>query len=145
MIFFTKNIAAQNFDKNNIFYIGFGPSSDKQDENDETPWSIGFIHNSSSSNKVYGFDVAAEGTMLDSTYGGNDDLAQGFSYNFLYGFDISKNKDDRLSAGLILGFIEEEADCPDSYLGYQCYADEALTLIILLMEVYFSIIQYPKF
>ena len=69
--------------------------------------------------------IFGEGTMLDSTYGGYDDLAQGFSFNFLYGIDVSKNQNDKISVGLLIGLIEEEQDCPDSYLGYQCYADES--------------------
>jgi hypothetical protein len=118
-------VAQEDIDKNNVFYIGVGSSSGSDDENDDTPWSLGFLHNSPTSNKVYGFDVSGEGTMLDSTYGGYDDLAQGFSFNFLYGIDVSKNQNDKISVGLLIGLIEEEQDCPDSYLGYQCYADES--------------------
>ena len=123
-LIFTDNVTAQDYsEKNNVFYIGLGTASGGEDENDDMPWSLGVLHNSSTSDRVYGFDISGEGTMLDSTYGGNDDLSQGFSFNFLYGFDISQNKDGKLSAGAVLGFIETEADCPDSYLGYQCYAD----------------------
>jgi len=123
---FAQSLAAQdNFNKNNVFYVGVGSSSGGDDENDDMPWSLGILHNSPTSDRVYGFDISGEGTMLDTTYGGYDDLAQGFSFNLLYGFDTSEDKDDKLSAGLIIGFIEEEQDCPDSYLGYQCYADES--------------------
>jgi len=124
-IFSGSLTAQENINKNNVFYFGVGSSSGDDDENDDTPWSLGILHNSPTSDRVYGFDISGEGTMLDSTYGGYNDLAQGFSFNFLYGFDISENKDDKLSVGLIIGFIEEEQDCPDSYLGYQCYADES--------------------
>ena len=124
LIFSDSLVAQEYFDKNNVFYVGVGSSSGGDDENDDIPWSLGILHNSPTSDKVYGFDISGEGTMLDSTYGGYDDLAQGFSVNFLYGFDISKYKNDKLSVGLIIGFIEEEQDCPDSYLGYQCYADQ---------------------
>ena len=120
----TESLVAQeDLDKSNVFYVGFGSSSGGDNENNDMPWSLGILHNSPTSDRVYGFDISGEGTMLDSTYGGNDDLSQGFSFNFLYGFDISQNKNGKLSAGAILGFIETEADCPDSYLGYQCYAD----------------------
>ena len=34
--------------------------------------------------------------MLDSTYGGYDDLAQAMSYNLLYGVDVSADTDDKL-------------------------------------------------
>jgi len=126
VLIFSESLAAQDdFIKNNVFYVGVGTSSGGDDENDDMPWSLGILHNSPTSDRVYGFDISGEGTMLDSTYGGYDELAQGFSFNFLYGFDISSNKDDKISAGLIIGFIEEEQDCPDSYVGYQCYADES--------------------
>ena len=123
-IMFTDHLVAQDMPiKNNVFYVGLGSASGEEDENDDIPWSLGVLHNSPTSEMVYGFDISGEGTMLDSTYGGYDDLAQGFSFNFLLGADISQNKNDKVSAGLIIGFIETEADCPDSYLGYQCYAD----------------------
>lgn len=123
-IFFVDNLLAQDTPtKNNVFYIGLGSASGGEDENDDMPWSLGVLHNSPTSEMVYGLDISGEGTMLDSTYGGYDDLAQGFSINFLFGADVSQNKNDKVSAGLIIGFIETEADCPDSYLGYQCYAD----------------------
>jgi len=121
---FTNITTAQdNPEKNNVAYLGLGSASGGEDENDDTPWSLGVLFNSSNSDRVFGFDISREGTMLDSTYGGYDALSQALSYNFLFGSDISKNKDGKTSIGLILGFIETEADCPDSYLGYQCYAD----------------------
>ena len=110
-----------NFD--GLFYVGIGSASGGDDENDDTTWSIGILADMEN-DSILGFDIAGEGTMLDSTYGGYDDLAQGVSYNFLYGIDISENKDNKFHVGVILGFIEEEADCPDSFLGYQCYADQ---------------------
>tara|TARA_B100000242_G_scaffold199186_1_gene144085 strand:+ start:161 stop:712 length:552 start_codon:yes stop_codon:yes gene_type:complete len=110
-----------NFD--GLFYVGIGSASGGDDENDDTTWSIGFLADMEN-DSILGFDIAGEGTMLDSTYGGYDDLAQGVSYNFLYGVDVSENKDNKFHVGIILGFIEEEADCPDSFLGYQCYADQ---------------------
>tara|TARA_B100000609_G_C16980136_1_gene313398 strand:- start:216 stop:659 length:444 start_codon:yes stop_codon:yes gene_type:complete len=106
-----------------MFLLGVGSASGGEDENDDTPWSIGILADIGN-DSVIGFDIAGEGTMLDSTYGGYDDLAQGTSYNFLYGADISQSKNDKIHIGLIFGFIETEADCPDSYIGYQCYADQ---------------------
>ena len=123
-ISFESLTAQENINKHNVFYFGIGSASGGSDENDDMPWSLGILHNSPTSDSVFGFDISGEGTMIDSTYGGYNDKAQGFSFNFLYGFDISENKDEKLSAGLIIGFIEEAQDCPDSYLGYQCYADQ---------------------
>ena len=84
LLIFSESLAAQDdFNKNNVFYVGVGTSSGGDDENDDTPWSLGILHNSPTSDRVYGFDISGEGTMLDSTYGSYDDLAQGFSFNFL--------------------------------------------------------------
>tara|TARA_B100000965_G_scaffold94529_1_gene77211 strand:- start:967 stop:1557 length:591 start_codon:yes stop_codon:yes gene_type:complete len=132
VIFSNGNIFAQetsddsseptsNF--NSMFYVGVGSASGGENDNDDTPWSIGVLTDMGN-DSIIGFDISGEGTMLDSTYGGYDDLAQGTSYNFLYGVDISENKNDKVHIGVVLGFVETEADCPDSYLGYQCYADE---------------------
>ena len=67
---------------NNIFYVGLGSSSGGEDENDDMTWSVGFLADMDN-DSILGFDIAGEGTMLDSTYGGYDDLAQGMSYNLL--------------------------------------------------------------
>ena len=75
--------------------------------------------------RVPGETVAGEGTALDSTYGRNNSVAQGLSYNFLYATNLSNNSDRRFDLGVIAGLREKSSDCPDSYLGYQCYADES--------------------
>ena len=71
---------------------------------------------------VYGLDLAGEGTMLDSTFG-QDSLSQALSFNFLLGSNLYDNGTIRVDAAGILGIRETFADCPDSFLGFQCYAD----------------------
>lgn len=61
--------------------------------------------------------------MLDSTWGMNERPKQATSYNFLIGGNVMDNGRFRADAALLLGARESFADCPDSYLGYQCYAD----------------------
>ncbi len=61
--------------------------------------------------------------MLDSTYGG-DSLRQALSINDLIGANVYKTSDFRTDALLILGLRESFADCPDSFIGFQCYADQ---------------------
>lgn len=54
----------------NTFYLGAGNAkADGPFENDDTPFSIGFMHQLAGSRMVLGFDLGAEGTMLDSTWG----------------------------------------------------------------------------
>ena len=60
---FTDNAVAQDYsEKNNVFYIGLGSASGGEDENDDMPWSLGVLHNSPTSDRVYGFDISGEGT-----------------------------------------------------------------------------------
>lgn len=108
----------------NTFYIGAGHADgDAPLENDDTPFSIGFMHQRADSKLILGFDIGREGTMLDSTWGMNDRPKQATSYNFLIGGNVMDNGRFRADAALLLGARESFADCPDSYLGYQCYAD----------------------
>lgn len=60
--------------------------------------------------------------MLDSTFG-SDDLRQAFSYNFLIGGVVNQSPGFRTDAMALIGVREGVADCPDSFLGFQCYAD----------------------
>ena len=88
------------------------------------PFVVGFLHQPAASQFVFGFDFAGEGEMLDSTYGGNE-VRQALSYNLLLGSNLMRDGNFRVDAGVLLGLRESFADCPDSFLGYQCYADEA--------------------
>lgn len=108
----------------NTFYLGAGSArTDGAFENDDTPFSIGFMHQLVNSKLVLGFDLGAEGTMLDSTWGRDNMPKQGTSYNILLGGNMMDNGRFRADAALLAGVRESAADCPDSYIGYQCYAD----------------------
>ncbi|SIP99019.1 hypothetical protein SAMN05421641_102234 [Paracoccus thiocyanatus] len=109
----------------NTFYIGAGAANDDGPlENDDTPFSFGFLHQRPDSKLILGFDIGREGTMLDSTWGMDDRPKQATSYNFLIGGNLMDNGRFRTDAALLLGVRESFADCADSYLGFQCYADE---------------------
>lgn len=107
----------------NTVYLGAGPS----DENgalatDDTPYVIGFLNSSSARSTIWGFDLAGEGAMFDST-GGGERVRQALSFNLLVGTNVYQTSDLRVDAIGILGAREAVSDCADSYLGYQCYAD----------------------
>ena len=107
-----------------LIYFGLGQGDDSDPyASDSTPWAIGFMVRDI--NGSYGFDIAGEGTMLDSTYGQNEAIDQGLSYNFIAARKISGESEWRTDLGLLFGARETAQDCPDSYLGYACYADEA--------------------
>ncbi len=63
--------------------------------------------------------------MLDSTWGQRNSASQATSYNFLIGKNIVKNENSRFDAAFLVGARESFSSCPSSYLGYQCYADQA--------------------
>ncbi|CAM3695933.1 hypothetical protein [Paracoccus yeei] len=116
---------AQDITANNIFYIGAGRSNDDGPlDNDNTPFSLGFMHQSPNSRLILGFDIGREGTRLDSTWNRDQDPRQATSYNLLIGGNLFDNGRYRTDAALLLGARESFAECPDSYLGYQCYADQ---------------------
>ena len=48
-----------------LLYLGIGSASGGEDENDDTTWSIGFLFDMEN-DSILGFDIAGEGTMLDS-------------------------------------------------------------------------------
>ena len=95
---FSESLPAQeNVNLHNMAYIGAGPTSNSNDENNDIPWSIGVMYGSIDTNLVWGLDIAGEGTLLDSTDGFNNDLSQGLSFNFLVGRDNSRTSDGRLA------------------------------------------------
>ena len=106
-------------ENNGLIYIGLG-SADDSDIVGEEPWSVGFIFRDT--NSSYGFDIGGEGVMLDGTYG-IDSIEQAISYNLLGGMKISGDSNWRTDLGILIGIVEQSAECPRSYVGYQCYAD----------------------
>ena len=116
---------AQSNDSSNSLYIGIGSADDSNPlESDDTPWAVGWVHHLQNSNASWGLEIAGEGTMLDSTYDNNDAIKQALSFNIIGATNLTRAPDWRVDLGLLAGFRQTAADCPDSYLGYQCYADE---------------------
>lgn len=108
----------------NMFYIGGGSSRhDGAFENDDTPYSIGFMRQAENSKAVFGLDIGREGTMIDSTWGRDDALVQATSFNLLLGGNVYNSGKLRSDAAVLIGARESFVDCPDSNLGYKCYAD----------------------
>lgn len=117
-------VAIQDGGLRNAFYLGAGKARhDGAFEADDTPFALGFTHQLQGRKLILGFDIAREGTMLDSTWGHDQALRQATSYNLLVGGNIVDNGRFRTDLALVLGARESFADCADSYLGFQCYAD----------------------
>ena len=109
------------------FYFSAG-KAEKGDitKSDAMPMAMGYISQSQPST-IWGFDIGREGTMLDSTWGNDSAVASAMSFNLIYGANITKDDKSRLDIGALIGVRESFSSCPDSYLGYQCYADQAPT------------------
>ncbi|MTE00945.1 hypothetical protein GIY56_11630 [Paracoccus sp. YIM 132242] len=108
----------------NTFYIGGGKArTDDAFDNDDTPFSLGFMHQLAGRKLILGGDLGQEGTMLDSTWGQDQAVEQATSYNLLAGANVVDNGRFRTDVALLLGVREDTKDCPRSYLGFQCYAD----------------------
>jgi hypothetical protein len=116
--------AYANEERENIIFLGAGPAEKGNIlKNSDPPFSVGYIRSTKGSETVWGFDISGEGTMLDSTWGQSRALSQGTSYNFLYGKNLTKSTSFRFDALLLVGLREKVAECPRSYIGYQCYAN----------------------
>lgn len=109
----------------NAIYGGVGTSiqAKNADTSDKTPFSIGYLRLSNTKNFVWGVDVSQEGTMLDSTWGQNGAVKQGTSINVLLGTKLTGSEKVRLDAAILVGGRQKTTSCPDSYLGFRCYAN----------------------
>ncbi len=131
VFFSTQAFSANNeyfIHPKNVIFGGIG-SADKGnvDKSDATPWSVGYLNRGDeNSNLFFGFDIAGEGTSLDNTSGKHDDIGQGISFNLLIGKPVNFSQNWQAGIGALLGMRMAGKSCPsgDSYLGYQCYADE---------------------
>lgn len=112
----------------NLIYVGAGPAK-KADSTTtgSTPMSLGYLRLSNATNFVWGLDVSGEGTMLDSTWGKNNAVKQAMSYNLLVGTNFKNDGGSRIDGAVLLGAREASANCPSSFIGYQCYANSAPT------------------
>lgn len=109
----------------NVIYLGSGSakSGNPTTTSSKSPFTVGYLRLSNSTDTVIGGDISGEGTMLDSSWGQNHAVKQATSFNLLLGKNLGKTENSRFDASLILGAKEKTRSCPASYLGYQCYAD----------------------
>lgn len=91
------------------------------------PWTVGFIYQPAAHRYFVGLDFAGEGTSLNNTSNQSNGIDQGLSLNLIVGGSAPVGSPTQVGAGLLLGGRRVGLECPDSYLGYQCYADEAPT------------------
>ena len=127
IIIFFSLLLSEEFSavNHNVFYLGFR-SADKSNPNktDSSPYTLGYMSYQESFNAYFGIEYAGEGTMLSSTYGRDDAIEQGDSWNLIFSKPINPF-DINSTIGFIIGVANVREYCSngDSYLGYACYAD----------------------
>jgi hypothetical protein len=125
LLLFVQASFAQGPNSSNSLFLGVGSADDSNPyESDDTPWALGWVHHSGGSNASWGIDIAGEGTMLDSTYDNVNAIKQAISINLIGATNLSRAPSWRVDLGFLAGFRQTAQECPDSYLGFQCYADE---------------------
>lgn len=118
----TFALADEN-DKN-LVYLGRGSAQTNDPlKSNAVPYSLGYLRLAGEGGGIIGFDLAGEGTLLDSTWGQKNSIKQSTSYNLLLGKNLTKSENVRFDAALLLGVRRYTTSCPSSYLGYQCYAN----------------------
>lgn len=117
LLLFSGLTQAQDVQNARIFYGGVGSNSEEFAPS--AAWSIGGIFFTET--YLWGADLAGEGYSLDSTYGQNEATESALSLNLLWGKQISRN----FSLLGLIGVRDETSECQQqSFLGFQCYADE---------------------
>ena len=129
LLFVSTQVFSENEESSkyldHVIFGGVGVSGQSElDKSNDTPWSVGYMYNSEHNNIFGGIDIAGEGTSLDSTSGKYNQVTQGLSFNMLAGKNLNFNQDWRAGIGVLLGVRQTAESCPDSYLGYRCYADQ---------------------
>ena len=106
-------------------YGGLGPA-EKVDPtvSHTTPWTVGFTYQPAARQFYIGLDFAGEGTSHDNTSNQNNTIEQALSLNAIVGLATPIGSHMQVGGGVLLGGRRVGLECADSYLGYQCYADQ---------------------
>jgi hypothetical protein len=115
----TKNAPKDTVDA--VIYVGLGNS--KSDVG--TPWSAGMLAFAKRSEWIFGLDVGGEGTKTDNRSGRYNGEKQAMSLNIAIGNGKRIKGHTHLGLSGLFGMRQTDESWGQSYLGYQCYADEA--------------------
>jgi hypothetical protein len=112
----------------NIVYFGGGVSRKDHDldaigDSNKAAFTFGYLRGSNKSRLLGGADISYEGTYLDGTYG-SFSTAGAVSFNGIIGVNVARTNSIRFDVAGLVGARQETVDCPPSYLGFACYADE---------------------
>jgi hypothetical protein len=94
-------------------------------QSDAQPWSVGYLYRGAGNAMYWGADIAGEGTLVNNTSGSDGLIEQGLAFDLLVGKTLNFSANWRGGIGILAGIRRTGLSCPESYLGYQCYADES--------------------
>lgn len=116
--------------RGNTVYFGAGASLADTSQDNSIPFSIGYMYRWRDTEYFVGVDIAGEGVALDNTSGRTNVPRQAMSTNFIFGptWDFQMRGPNVVGAGFLFGFRTTDVSCPDSYLGFRCYADQTADL-----------------
>lgn len=140
--------AETNEEYRTIAYYGQGSQiNDSKNPNTDTPFSIGFMTQSSlkDSNLILGIDFAEEGTKLTSVTGIYNPEDIGFSLNLLIGSNLYDKNNWKVDGTYLIGFREISETCPSSYLGFRCWANLAADAEYKINYGGVVMVSYDKF
>lgn len=111
----SSNLAKADENGERLIYVGSGSAKTGNDK----AYALGFMKLSNSNERQWGFDVSGEGTMY---HNGSPETAN--SVNLLVGSKLGQSDFGRVDGAFLIGMRGKSSSCPQSYLGYRCYADQ---------------------
>ena len=105
----------------NVAYFGMGTPRVAS----ALAFSVGYVRLGAPDGWVWGGDYAGEGNMYDSTWGQNNALTRGTSYNLMLGKNVMVKDGYRVDAMALVGARLTAMFCASSNVGYQCYANQS--------------------
>lgn len=131
----SNRLEAQDSNKkiaSTTIYVGSGRGEVNTNRvvSNAIPWTVGFISRFDKKEAYWGLDISGEGTSINNTSGKRGVVEQGISANFLAGGskEVTIGGPVAGGIGLLIGMRRTGQSCPDSYLGFRCYADREPTM-----------------
>ena len=117
-------ISANEASHKTIIYGGIGiPKKSTKYISSAIPWSIGTVLRGGNGYQM-GIDMAGEGTSFNSTSNKTNVVEQGLSFNLLLGKSLNLENDATIGVLFLMGARHVGKTCSNSYLGFECYANE---------------------
>lgn len=106
------------------FYGGAGPRAQTANEAGNLAFTAGAVASLAWAPYFFGLDVSTEGTAIVTETGKRDALEPAGSLNYLGGrtAQVNMGGPTLIGGGVLLGIRRARSYCPDSNLGFRCWA-----------------------